>query len=413
VLGRDINRRDVVMRAAALGSIGVLPTRRARAGSDKILRLGVLTDLSSVFTDNTGPGSVLATQMAVEDMGGRVGDSMIEIIAGDYQQKPDVGTAVARQWFDTQAVEAVIDVSNSAVALSVSSLAYEKNKVFLASGNITTQLTGKSCSPNTVHWTIDAYALIHTPVSRLLQQGFDSWFFVTMDVPAGADMEGFATALIKAHGGTVVGSVKHSLNLGDFSALLLQAQLSKAKVIALLNGGTDVINAVKQANEFGIPQGGQKLLAPSAYVTEFHSMGPAVAQGTLLADVFYWDMNAATRSFAARFAARRGGKRPTQFHAGAYAATTHYLKAVAALGQQTDGRAVVAKMKEMATDDPLFGRGRIRADGVTLHPVYLFQIKTPAESTEEWDLYKQLDVVPADQAWRPIEDGGCSLVGKT
>jgi branched-chain amino acid transport system substrate-binding protein len=398
--------------ALGLGGATLLP-RRGKAADAKPLRLGVLTDLSSLFQDITGPGSVLATQMAVEDMGGHVGGRPVEVISGDYLQKPDVGTAIAREWFDEQGVDVVLDVSNSAVALSVNTLAREKNKVLLATGNITTRLTGDSCSPNTVHWTIDAYALTNAPARVLMERGKDTWFFITMDVPSGADLERFATEQVTQRGGRVLGSVKHPLNLPDFAALLLQAQVSKAKVIALCNGGTDVINAVKQAVEFGIPQSGTTLIAPAAYITEFHAIGPQIAQGTYVADVFYWDRNQPSRDFAHRFGARMRGHMPTEFQAGAYSATTHYLKAVAALGDSADGKAVVAKMKAIPTDDPLFGKGSIRADGLKMHPVYLFQIKTPAESTSEWDLYKQIEVIPADQAWRPMAEEGCPLVGKS
>jgi branched-chain amino acid transport system substrate-binding protein len=407
-----IGRRDVLGGAVWLGGSAVLP-RRVRAAGTEPLRLGVLTDLTSVFQDNTGPGSVLATQMAVEDIGGHVGGRPVEVISGDYLQKPDVGTAVAREWFDEQGVDVVLDVSNSAVALSVNTLAREKNKVFLASGNITNRLTADSCSPNTVHWTIDAYALTNAPASVLVERGKDTWFFITMDVPSGADLERFATERLVRRGGRVVGSVKHPLNLSDFAAFLLPAQVSKAKVIAFCNGGTDVINAVKQAVEFGIPQSGTTLVTPAAYITEFHAIGHQIAQGTLVSDVFYWDRNQACRDFSRRFGARLRGHMPTEFQAGAYSATIHYLKAAAALGDTTNGRAVVAKMKEIPTDDPLFGKGSIRADGLKMHPVYLFQIKTPAESTSEWDLYKQIGSVGADKAWRPMEDESCQLVSKS
>jgi branched-chain amino acid transport system substrate-binding protein len=413
MLGRTfIERRDLL--AGAFGMTrGMLLPRPGEAADAPPLRLGVLTDLTSLFKDITGPGSVLATQMAVEDMGGAVSGRSIEVIAGDYLQKPDVGTAVAREWFDERGVDAVLDVSNSAVALSVNALARAKNKVLLATGNITNRLTADSCSPNTVHWTIDAYALTYAPASTLVERGRDTWFFITMDVPSGADLERFATEQVVSRGGRVVGSVKHPLNLSDFAALLLQAQVSKAKVIAFCNGGSDVINAVKQAVEFGIPQGGTTLTAPAAYLTEFHAIGPQIAQGTLVSDVFYWDRNQACRDFARRFGTRMGGHMPTQFHAGAYSATTHYLKAIATLGGHgADGQAVVSRMKEIPTDDPLFGKGAIRVDGLKMHPVYVFQIKTPAESTGEWDLYKQIGSIPADKAWRPMDQEACPLIGK-
>lgn len=407
-----IRRRRAFGGAAALGGSALLLPRRARPATTQPLRLGVLTDLSSLFQDITGPGSVLATQMAVDDMGGHVGGRPVEVISGDYLQKPDVGTAVAREWLDERGVDVILDVSNSAVALSVNTLVRDKNKVLLATGNITNRLTSDACSPNTLHWTIDAYALTNGPTSVLLERGKDTWFFITMDVPSGADLERFATEQVVRRGGKVLGSVKHPLNQSDFASLLLQAQVSKAKVIAFCNGGSDVINAVKQAVEFGIPQGGTTLTAPAAYITEFHAIGPQIAQGTFVANVFYWDRDDASRDFARRFGTRLRGHVPTQFHAGAYSAVTHYLKAVAALGESADGKAVVAKMKEIPTEDPLFGKGKIRPDGLAMHPVYLFQVRTPAESTGAWDLYKPVDTIPADKAWRPMDEENCPLVTK-
>jgi branched-chain amino acid transport system substrate-binding protein len=409
----QLTRRATIAGVAALTGAWLPPTPRARAASGTVLRIGVLTDLSDLYADLSGPGAVLAAEMAVEDQGGRVGDVPVEVISGDYQQKADVGTAVARAWFDTRGVEVLVDVSNSAVALSVSNLAREKNKVLLASGNISNRLTGDACSPNTIQWTIDAYALVQAPVSRMLKDGFGDWFFITADVPSGTDMENFSTAIIKQHGGRVLGHARHPVDTTDFSSLLLQAQASKAQVIAFLHGGSNFTNAIKQAIEFGLPQSGIKLVGPSAYVTEFHSLGCQVAQGIVVSAAFYWDLNDATRSFAKRFAERRGGRMPTQFQAGAYGAVTHYLKSVKALDTSTDGRAVVAKMKDLPTDDPLFGKGRIRIDGRTIHPVYVFQIKTPTVSKGEWDLYQQIDTIPAEQAWRPMEEEGCYLVNKT
>jgi branched-chain amino acid transport system substrate-binding protein len=411
MLDSRVGRRVILGGAAALAGAAVI--RRPARAAGAPLKLGVLTDLSSVYADLSGPGSVVAAQMAVEDFGGHVGDTPVEVISADFLQKPDVGSAIARQWFDTEGVQAILDVPNSAVALSVSGLAREKNKVMLASGNITNRLTGDACSPNTVQWTIDAYALVQAPVKTLLKNGQKDWFFITMDVPSGADMEAFAIALINAQGGRVLGHVRHPLNNADFSALLLQAQASKANVVGLLNGGADFINAVKQAYEFGIPQNGQKLIGPSAYVTEFHALGCRVAQGTLLSAAYYWDKNDGTRDFAKRFAARRNGRMPTQFQAGVYSAALHYMKSVAALGSYDDGRAVVAKMKALPTDDIAFGKGSVRIDGRKIHPVTLYQIKTPAESQGEWDLYKPLETIPASEAWRPLNEEGCNLVSKS
>jgi branched-chain amino acid transport system substrate-binding protein len=396
--------------AATLAIVLALGLGGTVAHAQSELRIGVLTDLSSVFTDLSGRGTITAAEMAVEDFGGKVGDRPIKVLSADMLNKADVGAAIARQWIDVDRVDVVADVPNSAVGLAVNEIVKDRNKVFIASGNISARFTGDACTANTVHWTIDTYAIARSTGEAVLKAGGDTWFFVTQDFASGHDMEKQTTAVVNANGGKVLGAVRHPLNTGDFSSFLLQAQASKAKIIALLNGGTDFINAVKQAEEFGIVAGGQKVVGMFAYVTEIHALGPKAAQGTLLTNAFYWDLNDQTRGFAKRFAERRGGRMPNQFQAGMYSAITHYLKSVTAAGGSDDGKAVVAKMKELPTDDPIFGKGQVRIDGRKIHPIYLWQVKTPQESTGPWDLYKQVGTTPAERAWRPLEEGGCPLV---
>ncbi|MGI4800130.1 MAG: ABC transporter substrate-binding protein, partial [Janthinobacterium lividum] len=328
----------------------------------------------------------------------------------DHQNKADVASSVARQWFDTGAVDAVADVTNSAVALAVSQIAREKNKVMLASGPATSDLTGVACSPNTVHWTHDTWAFANAIGKAVVETGGKSWFFITADFAFGHALERDISKIIVANGGTVVGHVVAPNDTADFSSYLLQAQASKAQVIGLANSGGDMVNSVKQAAEFGIVKGGQRLAGLLIYITDVHAIGLQYAQGLRLVSPFYWDMNEATRAWSARFAAARGGTKPSMVQAGTYASILHYAKAVAALGSAADGRAVVAKMKELPTDDPLFGRGSIRSDGRKLHPMYLFRVKTPEEQRYPWDYYQYEATIPADQAFRPLADGSCPLV---
>jgi branched-chain amino acid transport system substrate-binding protein len=407
--GTAVNRRSILAMALACP---IFMCGAASAQEVQPLRIGVLTDLSSVFTDLSGEGSIAAAQMAVDDFGGKIGNIPVEVISADMQNKADIGLNIAREWIDLKNVGVIGDVPNSAVALAVSDLIRERNKVFLASGNISTRFTGDACSPNTVHWTINSYAIANSTANAILDRGGDSWFFVTQDITSGHDMEKQATAFIEKRGGKVLGSVRHPLGTSDFSSYLLQAQASKAKVIALVNGGSDFLTATKQAEEFGIAAGGQSLVGMLAYDTEMRVLGPKTAEGTLLSESFYWNLNDQTRDFSKRFAAKRGGRMPTQFQAGIYSAITHYLKAASALGSVADGRAIVAKMKELPTDDPIFGKGHVREDGLKVHPIYLLQVKTPDQSKGEWDLYNIVSTVPADKAWRPISEGGCPLVAK-
>ncbi|EGP53979.1 extracellular ligand-binding receptor (plasmid) [Agrobacterium tumefaciens F2] len=378
--------------------------------AETTIKLGVLTDLSGPYADLSGKGSVIATQMAVEEFQKTHPDFKIEVISADHQNKPDVGSAVARKWFDQDGVDAVVDVASSAVALAVSKLAADSNKVFLASGSASSDITNKSCSANTVQWTYDTYALSKGTGDALARAGGDKWFFVTADYAFGHAMERDTSRFVEMAGGKVLGNVRHPINTPDFSSFLLQAQSSGANVVGLANAGADTINAVKQAAEFGLTASGLRLAGLLVFITDVHSLGIQAAQGLVVTEAFYWDLNDSTRTFSKRFAERHGGKMPSQVHAGAYSAALHYLKAVAAAGQKTDGKAVVAKMEELPTEDEAFGKGSIRKDGRKLHDMFLFEVKKPAESSGPWDLYKQLATIPADQAFRPVAESECPLL---
>src|SRR5690349_19303531 len=378
--------------------------------SDNVIKIGVLSDMSSLYTDLAGAGSIVAAKMAVEDSGIEKRGYKVEIISADHQNKPDVGSQIARQWYDTDKVDVIVDVPNSGVALAVSQITKDKGKAFLASGPGTSDLTGKACSPNTIHWAYDTWMLANGTGSAITKQGGDTWFFITADYAFGAALERDTTQAVQKAGGKVIGSVKVPLNNQDFSSFLLQAQSSKAKIIGLANAGGDTTNSIKQAAEFGIVKGGQSLAGLLVFLTDIHALGLSNAQGLIFTETFYWDMNDQTRAFAKRFVERDKGIHPTMVHAGVYASVLHYLKAVEALKSDADGAKIVAKMKEMPTDDPLFGKGSIRSDGRKIHPAYLVQVKTPAESKAPWDYYKILATIPADEAFRPLKDGGCSLV---
>jgi branched-chain amino acid transport system substrate-binding protein len=378
--------------------------------TDNVVKIGVLSDMSSLYTDLSGQGSVVAAQMAVEDFGGKMGETPIEIVSADHQNKADVGSNVARQWLDVDKVDVIVDVPNSGVALAVNEIVKEKNKVFLISGAASSGVTGDKCSPNTVHWTYDTWSLANGTGKAIVKTGGDSWFFITADYAFGHALEKDTAAVVEANGGKVLGSVRHPLNNADFSSFLLQAQSSGAKVIGLANAGADTTNAVKQAAEFGIVAGGQSLAGLLIFLTDIHALGLATAQGLIFTESFYWDMNDANRAFAKKFAERNRGIHPTMIHAGVYAAVTHYLKALAAAGSDADGKAVVDKMKESPTDDPLFGKGTIRADGRKIHDMYLFEVKKPEESKGAWDYYTLRATIPAAEAFRPLDQGGCPLV---
>ncbi|HXX82769.1 MAG TPA: ABC transporter substrate-binding protein [Casimicrobiaceae bacterium] len=377
--------------------------------SDGIVKIGVLSDMSGLYKDIGGPGSVLAARMAVEDSGIEKRGYKVEIVSADHQNKPDVGSQIARQWYDADKVDVIVDVPTSSVALAVSDITREKGKAFLVSGAAASDLTGKACSPNTVHWTYDTWMLANGTGGAIVKTGGDTWFFLTADYAFGLALERDTEAVVLKSGGKVLGKVRHPLSTQDFSSFLLQAQASKAKIIGLANAGGDTINSIKQAAEFGITKGGQNLAGLLVFVSDVHSLGLQTAQGLILTETFYWDMNDQTRAFAKRFAAQNKNMYPTMVHAGVYSSLLHYFKAVEAL-KSDDGTKVVAKMKEMPTDDPLFGKGTVRADGRKIHPAYLFEAKKPVESKGEWDLYKVRATIPADQAFRPLQDGGCPLV---
>jgi len=379
--------------------------------SGNVIKIGVLNDQSSLYADLGGPGSVNAVKLAIEDFKAKEKGLTVEVIFADHQNKPDVGSQIARKWIDSEGVDLIIDTPNSGVALAVNEVVREKGKVFINSGAASSDLTGAKCSPNTVHWTYDTWMLANGTGNAIVKTGGDSWFFLTADYAFGHALERDTEAVVLKSGGKVVGKVRHPLNTQDFSSFLLQAQASKAKIIGLANAGGDTINSIKQASEFGIVKGGQNLAGLLVFLTDVHGLGLEKAQGLILTSTYYWDMNDQTRAFNKRFAATNGGKYSTMVHAGVYAGTLHYLKAVAAL-KSDDGTKVVAKMKEMPTDDPLFGKGTIRADGRKIHPAYLMEVKKPSESKGPYDYYKIRATIPADQAFRPLDQGNCPLVAK-
>ena len=371
------------------------------------VKIGVMNDRSGLYSDITGEGSVVAAQLAAEDFGTDKGIT-VEIVSADHQNKPDIGSNIARQWYDTEEVDAIADVPTSSVALAINDITREKNKLFLNSGAATSDLTGAKCSPNTIHWTYDTWQLAHGTGGAMVAAGGKTWFFLTADYAFGHALERDTAAVVKAAGGEVVGSVKTPFPGTDFSSFLLQAQSSGAQVIGLANAGGDTINSIKQASEFGITQGGQAIAGLLVFANDVHALGLDVAQGLVLTETFYWDLNDDTRKWSARFE-EKTGKKPSMVQAGVYGAVLHYLKAVEAAGTK-DAQAVVAKMKEMPTDDVLFGKGQVRIDGRKIHDAYLFRVKKPDQSKGEWDLYETVATIPADKAFRPLNEGGCELV---
>jgi branched-chain amino acid transport system substrate-binding protein len=378
--------------------------------SDGVIKIGVMNDMAGTYADLAGPGSVIAARMAVEDFGAEKKGMKVEIVSADHQNKPDVGSNVVRTWFDVDKVDVVVDVPTSSVALAVNQVTKEKNKVFLVSGAAASDLTGAQCSPNTVHWTYDTWALANGTGTAIAKTGGDSWFFLTADYAFGHALERDTAAVVEKNGGKVVGRVRHPFPATDFSSFLLQAQTSKAKIIGLANAGADTTNAIKQAAEFGIVSGGQNLAGLLVFLTDVHGLGLKTAQGLIFTEAWYWDMNDANREFAKKFAAANKGVHPSMVHAGVYSSVTHYLKALEALKTDADGAKVVQKMKELPTEDKLFGKGTVRQDGRKIHPMYLFEVKKPEESKYPWDYYKLRATIPADQAFRPVADGKCPLV---
>ena len=405
-----LTRRAALGATAATALSPLWAFGPARAQPADTIRIGVLTDLSGPYRDVTGPTSVACVRQAVEEFSAQNPEIKIEIIAADHQNKPDVGINTVRQWFDQRGVDVVTDVGNSAIALGINPVCVEKDRVHMNASAGTSELTAKSCTPNTIHWTYDTWALANGTGKAIVKTGGDTWFFLTADYAFGHALERDTSAVVEKNGGKVVGRVRHPFPGTDFSSFLLQAQSSKAKIIGLANAGSDTINSIKQASEFGITRSGQNLAALLAFITDVHALGLATAQGLIMTEAWYWDLNDANREFAKKFAPQFKGVHPTMVHAGVYSAVTHYLKAVEALKSDADGKAVVAKMKEMPTDDKLFGKGTVRADGRKIHPMYLFEVKTPAESKGPWDYYKVRATIPAEEAFRPLADGGCPLV---
>ena len=396
------------------GLLAVSSAAFGQGAFDGHVKVGVLNDQSSLYADVTGQGSVVAARLALEDFMTANPNSKlkVEIIFADHQNKPDIGANIARQWIEREGVDMILDVPNSSVALAVSGVTQQLNKVMVNGSAGTARLTGDLCSPNTVHWTFDNFALANGTGRAIVSTGGDTWFFITADYAFGHDLEAQTTAVVNAMGGKVLGSVRAPLNSPDFSSYLLQAQSSKAKVIGLANAGGDTINSIKQAFEFGIVKGGQRLAGLLVFITDVNSLGLDVAQGLQFTDAFYWDMNDDTRAWTKRFVEKINGRLyPTMNHAGNYGGMLHYLKAVEA-AQSTDGAKVVAKMKELPTNDVTFGAGRVREDGRHMHPMYLWQVKKPEESKAKWDYYKLVKTIPAEDAWRPLDQGGCSLVAK-
>jgi len=401
---------SVVMALAAL--CGGTQTTRAEY-TDGTIKIGVLNDQSGTYSDLSGQGSVWAARKAIEDFCKTTKcHDKIEVVFADHQNKPDVGSNVVRQWYDVDKVDVVVDVPTSSVALAVNNITKEKNKVFLVSGAAASDLTGKACTPNTIHWTYDTWALANGTGQAIVKTGGDTWFFLTADYAFGHALERDTEAVVLKNGGKVLGKVRHPFPAQDFSSFLLQAQSSKAKIIGLANAGADTTNAIKQAAEFGIVQGGQHLAGLLVFITDVHALGLKTAQGLIFTEAWYWDGNDNNRAFAKEFSAANKGNMPTMVQAGVYSAVTHYLKAVHELQSDADGAAVVAKMKFMPTDDRLFGKGSIREDGRKIHDMYLFEVKKPEESKGPWDYYKVRATIPAAEAFRPMDQGECPLVKK-
>jgi branched-chain amino acid transport system substrate-binding protein len=401
--------REAIMRTVAITAFACVlawPNGATAQISNEKVKIGVLTESSGVYADLAGTGSILAAQMAVEDFGGKVNGKAIEVISANHQNKPDIAASIAKQWLDVEGVDVVVDLPQSGVALAVSEIAKTRKKPALVVNPGSSDLTGPKCSPYTIHWTYDTWALAHGTAQAVVKEGGDSWFFITADYAFGQAMERDASAVVTASGGRLLGSVRHPLDTPDMSSFLLQAQNSKAKVIGLANAGADFVTTVKQAREFNIGQGAQRLAGLLVFLSDVHSLGLEAAQGIQLTTAFYWDHDEETRAWTKRYAARNNGKHPNMTHAGVYSSVLHYLKAVAAAGSD-DGTAVVAKMKEMPTDDPLFKKGTIRVDGRKVHPMFLYEVKKPSESKGPYDYYKLIDTIPAEAAFRPIADGKC------
>ena len=396
-----------VLAVAALA----VPTA-AQQLTDGVVKLGVLTDMSSLYADINGPGAVIAVQMAIDDFGGTIGGKKIEIVQADVQNKADVAATIAGRWFDTEQVDVILGTGASSSSIATARVAGDKKKVYLATDPASSDLTGKLCNPYIVHWTYDTSALANGTGSAVVKAGGKSWFFLTADYAFGYALERDVSAVVKKAGGTVVGGVKHPINTTDFSSYLLQAQASKAQIIGLANAGGDTINSIKQASEFGIVKAGQKLAGLLVFVSDVHSLGLERAQGLSLTEAFYWDLNDKTRAFAKRFAAKNNGKMPTSVQAGFYSAALQYLNSVKAAGSdQSD--AVMANLKSVKWDNPVFGPSYIRPDGRKMHSMYLFEVKKPSESKGVYDYYKLISTIPGEEAFRPMDQGECPMIKKS
>jgi branched-chain amino acid transport system substrate-binding protein len=401
--------KQTVSAAAALAAVLMLGAASAHAAGAPI-KIGVLTDMSSLYSAISGPGSVIAAQMAADDAGPVLGQK-VQIISADHQNKPDVGSAIARKWYDEEGVDVITDLPTSSVALAVEDVSREKHKLALITGAADSDITGPKCSPYAAHWIYDTYSLAHVTGSAVVKSGGKTWFFITADYAFGHSLERDTAAVVTAEGGKVLGNVNAPLDTQDFSSFLLQAQASKAQVIGLANAGGDTVNSIKQGAEFGITQGGQKFAALLVFITDVHSLGLKVAQGLQLTSPFYWNMNDATRAWSKRFEAKAGHP-PTFDQAGVYSAVAHYLKAVKAIGTK-DPLKVMAEMRKLPINDFMTHDGKLRIDGRVIRDMYLFQVKTPAESKGPWDYYKLVETVPGDKAFRPLNAGGCPLVKET
>ncbi|HXE24615.1 MAG TPA: ABC transporter substrate-binding protein [Roseiarcus sp.] len=394
------------LAAAALAGLGM--DASAQIPGDTI-KIGVLSDFSGPFADQVGKGSLVGAQLAAEDFAKESGGLKVEIVFADHQNKPDIGVAIARRWVDEEGVDAIVDLANSGVGLAVNTLMREKNRAMLASATATSDLTGKFCQPTTVQWALDTWALGSALGRTITQMGGSTWFFISFEYALGKALQRDATEAVQKAGGSAIGSVAHPLGATDFGSYLLQAQASGAKVIALADTGADAINAIRQATEFHVVGPDRRLAALFLQITDIDALGLAAAQGLILSEAFYWDLNDSTRAFGARFAARVGGRMPTEDQAAAYSATLAYLRAVKAAGT-IEGDRVVAEMKKSPIDDPLFGRVVVRADGRATHPMYVFRVKAPRQSKSRYDVYDLIETIPPEAAFRPLGQGGCPLV---
>jgi branched-chain amino acid transport system substrate-binding protein len=404
--------KRTVLKTAIASALALLAGTASAQYTDGVIRIGVMNDMSGLYADIAGPGSLWAARKAVEDFGAAAKGMKVEVIGADHQNKPDIGSSIARKWIDEDKVDVIVDVPTSSVALAINQIVRDKNKVHLNSGAATSDLTNKACSPNTVHWTYDTVALSNGTGKALVKTGGDTWFFLTADYAFGHALERDVEAIVTANGGKVLGKVRTPFPGQDFSSFLLQAQASKAKVIGLANAGGDTINSIKQAAEFGITKGGQNLAGLLVFIADVHSLGLPTAQGLVLTESFYWDLNDSTRAWSKLFAAGNKGRMPSMVQAGVYGAVLHYLKALEALKSDADGVKIVEQMKKMPTDDPLFGKGTIRADGRKLHDVYLFEVKKPNESKGPWDYYKLRATIPGNEAFRQPAQSECPLLKK-